>query len=95
MSKNIRELVEPDKQQADSNPLEHVVMLHWFCFSYIGRDYVSNQQVNACTYTGYEDNNITMAMINANKKNAGVKSDACLISVSYLAHMTKEEFKAT
>jgi len=27
MNKNIRELVEPDKQQADSNPLEHVVML--------------------------------------------------------------------
>ena len=26
MNKNIRELVEPDKQQADSNPLEHVVM---------------------------------------------------------------------
>jgi len=26
MNKNIRELVGPGKQQADSNPLEHVVM---------------------------------------------------------------------
>lgn len=66
---------------------------HWFCFSYIGRDEETNQKVNACTYTGYNHKNITMAMIKANKKNAGVKEDACLISVSYLAHMTKEDFK--
>ena len=77
-----------------SGQIEQLVMLHWFCFSYIGKDQESNLQVNSCTYTGYEDKNITMAKIKANKKNAGVKSDACLISVSYLAHMTKEEFSA-
>jgi len=95
MNKNIRELVEPDKQQADSNPLEHVVMLHWFCFSYNGRDLESGNNCSACTYTGYEDNNVTLEMIKANKKSAGVYDDACLVSVSYLAHMTKEEFSAT
>ena len=94
MNKKIRELVEPDKEHVNNYIVEDTVMLHWFCFSYIGRDRVSNQQVNACTYTGYEDNNITMAMIKANKENAGVKNDACLISVSYLSHMTKEEFNA-
>lgn len=67
-------------------------MLHWYCFSYIGKLLKDGSHCNACTYTGYEHKEVTLGMIKENKRNAGVADDAVLISVSYLGHMTREEF---
>ena len=66
--------------------------LHYFCFSYAGQTADTNQQCNACTYTGYNDKNITIAMIEKNKEYAGVNKNSALLSVSYLGYMTRTEF---
>ena len=65
--------------------------LHWFCFTYSGKDNDSGRQCFACTYTGYNDKIISKRMIDHEKYNAGVKQDAVLLAVSYLGYMTKAE----
>ena len=60
---------------------------HWFCFTY------ADSNVQASTYSGYEDKNVTLAMIEANKVNAGVSSGAVLTACIWLGYMTRAEFK--
>ena len=66
--------------------------LHWYCFSYIGKDIKTGLTANGCTYSGYTEEGVTLQAITENKQNAGVTDDAVLISVSYLGKMTKEVF---
>ncbi len=61
---------------------------HWFCFTYAD----ANSQ--ASTYTGFDEKNITLAMITANKINAKVSNKAVLLACIYLGFMTKKEFLA-
>ena len=68
--------------------------LHWFCFSYMGRCLELGRNCEASTYSGYSNKNLTLKIINANKKNAGVHDGATLVAVSYLGYMTKKEFTA-
>lgn len=68
-------------------------LLYWYCFSYLGGALEDGKSCNASTYTGYENKKVTVARINENKKNAGVKNGATLISVSYLGRMTGKEMR--
>jgi len=65
--------------------------LHWFCFSYTGKEIETGDDVQASTYTGYSTKNITLPIIDENKKNAHVTDAAVLLSVSYLGYMTRAE----
>lgn len=69
---------------------EQLVMLHYFCFSYIGKDLETGRDCQGSTYVGYHDKLITKPMIDRNKELAGVTNEAVLIAVSYLGFMTKE-----
>lgn len=67
---------------------------HWYALSYRGRDRESGCTADAVTYTGYPENALTMARIQAAKADAGVDDKAVLVCATYLGHMTKEEFTA-
>ena len=68
--------------------------LYWFCFTFKGDSLSPDwNQCTACTYKGYDSKNITLEKITANKKHAGVANDSVLIALSYLGHMTKDEFE--
>ena len=66
--------------------------MHWYCFSYVGA--VDSGLQHGCSYVGYESENITHRNIKENKRNAGMKDDAVLVSVTRLGYMTKQEFTA-
>lgn len=66
---------------------------HWYCFSYLGTLLDTEQQANACTYTGYERKEITIIDILENKTSAGLKQDAVLVGLMYCGFMTREQFK--
>jgi hypothetical protein len=66
---------------------------HWYCFAFVGGQAEFGRECRACTYTGYQDKLITMPRIKENKRYAGVKDDAVLLSVSYLGYMTKEQME--
>jgi hypothetical protein len=67
---------------------------HWYALSYRGRDRESGYTADAVTYTGYPENALTLARIQAAKADAGVDDKAVLVCATYLGHMTKEEFTA-
>lgn len=72
---------------ADTEPC-----LHWYCFTYIDSSNGGYSSAYSCAYIGYQVAGVTMAMINENKRNAGVSDSAVLLSVSHLGCMTKTEF---
>lgn len=65
---------------------------HWYCFSYVGKAVDTNDTVNACTYTGFSKQEVTLADIKENKANAGVTDKAVLMGLSYCGFMTKKQF---
>jgi len=65
---------------------------HWYCFSYVGTLLDTEQQANACTYTGYDRQEISLVDINKNKENAGLKNNAVLIGLVYCGFMTRKQF---
>ena len=66
--------------------------LHWFCFSYTGKDLDGGWQCSASTYSGFSDRRLTLLRIAEGKALAGVTDEAVLLSASYLGYMTKAEF---
>jgi len=69
--------------------------LHWFCFSYVGdhaEASISTGTVHGSTYTGYAEKKITIKNIKENKAYAKMSEDSAVVSISYLGHMTREEF---
>lgn len=65
---------------------------HWYLFAFSGIEIESGRQCQASTYTGFPDKEITLAIIQEQKRNAGVTRSAVPIAVNYLGWMTKEEF---
>lgn len=67
--------------------------LHWYCFTYKGKVIECGSPADASTYKGYEAKDfITLKMIKDNKRKAGLTDSACLINITYLGYMTKQEF---
>lgn len=64
---------------------------HWFCFSFQGPENGRGMGF-ACTYVGYLQRNVTMAMVTEQKSKCGLDANCVLLSVSYLGEMTREEF---
>ena len=59
---------------------------YWYCFVY------QTEREIAHTYTGYEQEGITLPMIKKNKEYAGVDKGV-LINIIPLGYMTAEEFQ--
>ena len=83
-----RELLATPQPEGDGNKR------HWYALSYRGKDRESGCAADAVTYTGYPENALTIARIQAAKADAGVDDKAVLVCATYLGHMTKEEFTA-
>jgi len=89
------ETKEPEASTVAGGQNERLVMFHYYCFSYIGKDLNTGKDCQASTYTGYSEKEITIPMVNENKKNAGVTGDAVLLAVSYLGFMIRETMQGT
>lgn len=68
--------------------------LYWYCLTFRGYDVGTGNICYATTYTGQtrKGREFSMREIAKQKLLAGVRDCAVLISVSYLGHMTKDEF---
>ncbi len=89
------ETKEQEASTVSGGQNERLVMLHYYCFSYIGKDSETGEDCQASTYTGYPEKGITMPMIDENKKNACVNNGAVLLAVSYLGFMTRDAMQGT
>ena len=65
---------------------------HWYLFAFSGIELEGGRQCQASTYTGFKYKDITLAIIQDQKRNAGVTQSAVPIAINYLGWMTREEF---
>ena len=87
---NAVRLIE-DKLQALEEPQTGEEMLHWYAISYLWS--VPNRGKSwGSRYIGISENKVTSSTIAENKRGTGVPEDALVMAVSYLGHMTEEEF---
>lgn len=69
--------------------------VHWYCFTYQGRDLEGANGSIGSTYSGYaEKDKITIAIIKDNKAKAKMSDNCVLLNIIYLGHMTKAEMTA-
>lgn len=67
---------------------------HYYAFSFEGRNPVTRAQAAASVYLGYPQRDaISLPRIREAKREAGMASDAVVVSVTYLGHMTEHQFK--
>jgi len=85
------EMMKAAEQPTSGVPLDKIVR-HWYCFTYSGKSIDDGHDCQACTYIGYDTNQVTKPMIDKNKKEAGVTASAVLIGCIYLGYMTRGEF---
>ena len=94
LRKRIEALEQSTQSTSEDVPEENTKKkLHYYCFTYRGDSSEHDGQVYAVAYTGYDEERITMAIINENKTYAKVTKNAVLVSATYLGYMTEDEVR--
>lgn len=81
-------------EEEDDEP-DAAEKLHYFAFSFGHLNFVpehSTQSRLDCVYLGFPDNFVTARRISQAKGDTMLPGNCILMGVSYLGHMTKEEF---
>jgi len=86
-------LGEPDLDEEEIDESDKEELLHFYNFNFRGRCLSDGRESTATATGGWISKGVTLSRIASQKEYANMQPDSCLISVSYLGHMTAREFQ--